>query len=113
MAKNYINEAFDTPLTNATGSAVTSGDPIQVGSLNGVWTEDVAAGGVGGVRLVGKFAFGKKAASSGQDFGEGVPLYIDTGVLSKVQPQGTPPVYAIATAAATSTDTTCEARLVN
>lgn len=57
--KNRISDGAVIDWTNATGSAVVSGQVVRVGQQLGVATVDIAAGAVGVVALEGDFSVPK------------------------------------------------------
>ncbi|MFW6344708.1 MAG: DUF2190 family protein [Halomonas sp.] len=68
MATNYSQDGQTVTWTNDTGSDVSSGDPVVLGSQLGVAITDIADGDIGGVALEGVWEL-PKATGSAIDFG--------------------------------------------
>lgn len=62
MSGNYKHQGKSVPWTNATGSAVASGDPVAVGDLLGIASVDIAVGETGTVEVEGVFEVACNAA---------------------------------------------------
>lgn len=76
MAKTYIGPGEILDWTNGTGSAVSSGDVVQVGIRTyGVALADIASTAVGSVQIQGVFKLGK---TTSQTWSEGDALYWDS-----------------------------------
>ena len=76
MTKKYIGPGEVIDWTNGTGSAVSSGDVVQVGFRQyGIALADIASAAVGSVQLEGIFELAK---NSGEAWAEGDPIYWDT-----------------------------------
>jgi predicted RecA/RadA family phage recombinase len=77
MAKNYI-QCGDVINYQNSGSAITSGSVVKIGSLMGIAMTDIAATtGVGAVAIEG--VFGPVAKETGQAWVQGDQLYWDAG----------------------------------
>lgn len=108
MAQNYRHEGCQLLLTNSSGSAIASGDPIFVGGIKGVALADIANGATGPVRTEGVFTLAKKASLA---ISEGDILFWDVtpGEITKTAADGV--FIGYAEAAAGSSDTTVEVLL--
>lgn len=75
--KNYIQDGERITYTNATGTAIASGDPVVIGSTIGVACVDIADGASGAVALEGVFTLPKTAGSSGHAIAQGDVMLFD------------------------------------
>lgn len=94
--------------TNGTGSAVSSGDPVQVGDRWGIAQADIADGATGILHTRGRFKFTKL---SGTAMAQGAFLWWDaTNSRVTTTDQDGPPIGYVAVAAA-SADTSVEVNI--
>lgn len=83
MAKNFVQNGKMMTWTNATGTAVASGDLVPVGDTFGVAVADIANGAAGELCMEGVFTL---PAVNNAAFAQGKPVYYvsSTGKLSLV-----------------------------
>ena len=99
---NYSKQADVMSWTNGTGSAVTSGSVVRVGSgIFGIAIADIANGATGALQLTGQVTLPK---ATGVAFAAGDPLYWNGTACNKV---GTNPRIGTAVNAQISSATTC------
>lgn len=113
--KNYLQAGDTITYTNTGSTAISSGDPVQIGSLFGVAITDIAAtSGTGEVKLCGVFELDKTAS---QAWTQGALLYWDaTNSKATTASSGNKIIgcaWAAATAAATEGQVRLNAATVN
>lgn len=74
MARNYIQPGVVADYTNATGSTITTGTVLVIGSRIGVALVDIPDTEAGAVQVQEVFELAKKSADV---IGQGVPVYWD------------------------------------
>ncbi|MFM6987336.1 MAG: DUF2190 family protein [Arenimonas sp.] len=74
MAKNYVQEGDVINHTNASGSTITSGSGVLVGSWLGVALADIPSGATGSVQISYVFTLPKLSTDA---VAQGVSLYWD------------------------------------
>jgi predicted RecA/RadA family phage recombinase len=81
--KNFVKDGKTMTWTNATGTAVKSGDLVPVGDTFGVAAGDIANGAIGELCMEGVFTL---PAVNNAAFAQGKPVYYaaSTGELSLV-----------------------------
>lgn len=109
MAQNYLHEGCTLKLTNGSGAAIASGEPIFVGGIKGVALADIANNATGPVHTEGVFTLTKKASLA---ISEGDSLFwdVDPGEITKTAADGV--FIGVAAAAAGSSDATVNVLLV-
>lgn len=108
MAQNHVQEGAAMPWTNGTGSAVVSGQAVEVGDTVGVAAGDIADGESGILFVEEVFTLPKTAPLV---IGQGVTVYFDStaGEINLTATDN--PVAGKAFAAAASADTTVQVKL--
>lgn len=114
--KNYIQDGDRITYTNGTETAISSGDPVVIGSTIGVACVDIANGASGAVALEGVFTLPKTAGSSGHAIAQGDIMLFDISagefdIKTATDAAGDILGGVIAAKAALTTDTIVYARL--
>lgn len=107
--KNFVQEG--NTITVAAPAAVTSGQLVVVGAINGVAAFDAASGADVEVTVEGVFELSKVTTDV---IAQGDKLYWDSGLakLTKTAGTGSKPMVGVATAAAGNGVTTVNCRLM-
>ena len=113
MATNFIAEGNSVAWTNGTGSAVSSGDVVEMSHTIGIAITDIADGATGTVAIEGVFNVPKVSAAV---FSAGEKLIWDTSAGAFDDSSATPATGditggAIAAADGANTETTCTVKL--
>jgi predicted RecA/RadA family phage recombinase len=113
--KNAIGTGMQFPFTNGGGSTITSGSVVKASHTLGISVTDVPAGGTGTLLISGRYTAPKV---SGAVFAAGEKLLWDASAGAFDDSAATPASgdvmgAAIAAAAGTSGQTTCEVILIN
>ncbi len=98
MAKNYVSDG--TTISHTPGSALTSGEIVDLTDRVGVAIDDIASGAEGGLFVRGEFVLPK---ATGVSWSEGAAVNLAAGEITS----GAGTAAGMATAAAASGDTTC------
>jgi len=101
MAVNHVQTGDVLDYTNATGSDISSGDVVIVGTLAGVALVDIADGDSGSVAVKEVWSLPKKADEA---IAQGVAVYLDSnGDITATATDNTFAGHAFAAAAASDT----------
>jgi T5SS/PEP-CTERM-associated repeat protein len=107
--KNYVAEGNILDLTNGSGSAWNSGDPVLVGQLAGVAALNIANGASGAVSVKGVFDLSVKAIDAGGNSAVAVgdAIYYTAGDTPKLNKKATGVLFghALEAIASGGTDT--------
>lgn len=98
---------------NSSGSAIVSGQLVQVGELHGIAVADIAVGASGVLALEGIFTVPKLTAAAGDATTLGGPVYFSAGSVSGSDSSGTRKKCGHAMAVAAQAATTVSIRLDN
>lgn len=93
--KNKIQEGDVLNLTNGTGGALNSGDPIPVGEITGVCAVDIANGSQGAVHIKGVFDLKVEAVDNAGNSAVAIgdKLYYDSAATIKINKDVTNGVF--------------------
>lgn len=107
MAQNFKEEGCVLQYTNATGTAIATGDVVIIGALAGVALVNIADTATGSVRIDGVFEVAK---TTGTAYSQGDELFWNVGT-AKATKTATDKPLGVAFEAALSGDTTCLVKL--
>lgn len=107
MAQNYIQPGKSIDYTNASGSAIASGDVVVLGSHIGIAGSDIPDGETETVHMDGVFELPKAAEA----IAAGVDVYWDATAGNITATVGTNTPAGMATKAAAEGDATVEVRI--
>lgn len=114
MATNFKSDGRSITWSNGTGSAVSSGDVVELTNMIGVALDDIADGASGAVAIEGEFSGLPKVSAA--VFAVGEKLIWDTSASAFDDSSATPATGditggAVATVAGADAETTCTAIL--
>ncbi len=112
--KNAIQfEADFIDYTNGTGSAIASGQLVQLGEIHGVAVAEIAVGDTGSLALEGIYTVPKLTGASADATTAGGAVYFSAGSVSGSDSSGTRKKVGHAMAVAAQAATTVAVRLLN
>ena len=99
--------------TNSTGSTITGGTLVQVGSLHGVVVADIPASATGVLSLKGIYTLPKLVAAAGDATTNGGPVYFSSGSVSGSDSSATRKLVGHSIGVFAQASATCIVRLFN